>query len=248
MGVDFVDYDNDGWPDAIINALAEQRYSLYRNVSGDFEYHSEPSGVSSITLMHSGWGMKFIDYDNDGWKDVFVAQGHGVDNVQLTKPGLRYKETLLLMRNVNGKFEDVSEQSGPPFRIPRAGRGAAFGDLDNDGFLDVAVNCNRESAVVLKNSGNSNHWLIVKTIGTVSNRDGIGAQLRRRLRIRGGAVRPGDDGRKLFVCQRPESPLRVGIGQESQAAGGRLAQRNAPAFRGRCGRPNFDRPRARWVR
>ena len=76
MGVDFADYDNDGWPDAIINALAEQRYSLYRNVSGDFEYHSEPSGVSSITLMHSGWGMKFIDYDNDGWKDVFVAQGH----------------------------------------------------------------------------------------------------------------------------------------------------------------------------
>ena len=178
MGIDFVDYDNDGWPDTIINALAEQKYSLYRNVSGDFEYHSEPSGVSSITLMHSGWGMKFIDYDNDGWKDVFVAQGHVVDNVQLTKPALRYKEPLLLMRNVSGKFEDVSEQSGPAFLIPRAGRGAAFGDLDNDGFLDVAVNCNRESAVVLRNNGNSNHWLIVKTIGTVSNRDGIGAQLR----------------------------------------------------------------------
>ena len=178
MGVDFADYDNDGWPDAVINALAEQRYSLYRNVSGDFEYHSEPSGVSSITLMHSGWGMKFIDYDNDGWKDVFVAQGHVVDNVRLTKPALRYKEPLLLARNVKGKFEDVSEQSGPPFHIPRAGRGAAFGDLDNDGFLDVAVNCNRESAVVLKNSGNRNHWLIVKTIGALSNRDGMGAQLR----------------------------------------------------------------------
>ena len=177
MGIDFVDYDNDGWPDAIINALAEQKYSLYRNVSGDFEYHSGPSGVSSITLMHSGWGMKFIDYDNDGWKDVFVAQGHVVDNVQLTKPALRYKEPLLLMRNVNGKFEDVSAQSGAAFRLPRAGRGAAFGDLDNDGFLDVAVNCNRESAVVLKNNGNSNHWLIVNTVGTVSNRDGIGAQL-----------------------------------------------------------------------
>ncbi len=127
--------------------------------------------------MHSGWGMKIIDYDNDGWKDVFVAQGHVVDNVQLTKPALRYKEPLLLMRNVNGKFEDVSEQSGPPFRIPRAGRGAAFGDLDNDGFLDVAVNCNRESAVVLRNQGNSNNWLIVNTVGTVSNRDGVGAQL-----------------------------------------------------------------------
>ena len=129
---------------------------------------------------------------------------------RLTKPALRYKEPLLVARKVKGKFEDVSEQSGPPFHIPRAGRGAAFGDLDNDGFVDVAVNCNRESAVVLKNSGNGNHWLIVKTIGSVSNRDGMGAQLRLVSESGQEQYGLGDDGRKLFVRQRPASPLRIG--------------------------------------
>ena len=128
--------------------------------------------------MHSGWGTKFIDYDNDGWKDIFVAQGHVMDNIALTNPTLRYKEPPLLMRNVKGSLKDVSARSGAVFGAPRAARGAAFGDLDNDGFLDVVINCNEEPPLLLHNQGNANRWLIVDLTGTRSNRDGIGARLR----------------------------------------------------------------------
>jgi hypothetical protein len=179
MGVDFQDYNNDGWPDAFINALSSQKYALYANNKTSFDYVSGPSGVAGLTLAYSGWGARFLDYDNDGWKDLFVAQGHVMDNIELTHPSYRYLQPLLLMRNVNGKFRDASKQGGPAFEIRRAGRGAAFGDLDNDGNLDVVINCNEQAAVVLHNQGSSrNNWLLVDTSGTRSNRDGTGAQLR----------------------------------------------------------------------
>jgi hypothetical protein len=177
MGVDFADYDNDGWPDIFINALAKQKYALFHNGGGTFEYVSGPLGMSLATLNHSGWGAKFIDYDNDGFKDLFVGQGHVMDNIQLTQPDVRYLEPPLLLRNGMRKFVDVSAQSGPIFQRRLAARGVAFGDFNNDGFLDIAINCNAGPALLLKNSGNTNHWLIVNTIGTRSNRDGIGAEL-----------------------------------------------------------------------
>ena len=179
MGADFSDYTNDGWPDLFANALARQTYAIYRNRQGVFDYVSGPSGVRSATEMHSGWGGKFFDYDNDGWKDLFVAQGHVMDNIQLSDPEVRYLEPLLLLRNVFGKFFDVSAMSGPTLAIPRAGRGAAAADLDNDGFVDVVVNANDQPAAVLRNEGgNGNHWLAVDTVGTLSNRDGIGTRIR----------------------------------------------------------------------
>jgi hypothetical protein len=162
MGVDFADYDNDGWPDIFINALAMQRYALFRNLKGLFEYASTSTNVGPITRMRSGWGAKFIDYDNDGWRDIFVAQGHVMDNIQLTQPSLKYLEPPLLMRNIEGRFHDVSSTSGDVFSRPLAARGAAFGDLDNDGFPDVAINCNNGPPVILRNrGGNGHHWLIV---------------------------------------------------------------------------------------
>ena len=178
MGVDFADYDNDGRPDAFINALAHQKYALFRNLGDLFEYVSGPSGVSSISALHSGWGTKFFDYDNDGWKDIFVAQGHVMDNIELTQPDVLYEEPLVLMRNTGRNFVDVSESSGPPFQVRRSARGAAIGDLDNDGFLDIVVNCNDQAALVLRNEGGGNNWLIVDTVGVRSNRDGIGSQIR----------------------------------------------------------------------
>jgi hypothetical protein len=179
MGVAFDDYDNDGWPDMFINALSHQKYSLFRNVKGSYEYVSGPSGVGRITYPYGGWGTKFIDYDNDGWKDLFVGQGHSMDTIEVTQPTLRYLQPLLLMRNVRGVFEDVSERSGEPFRDRRAARGVAFGDLDNDGSIDIVVNSNNQRALVLRNrGGNGNHWLIINTVGGISNRDGIGARLR----------------------------------------------------------------------
>lgn len=178
MGVDFGDYDNDGWPDAFLNALANQRYGLFQNAKGSFEYASGPTNVARITQTHSGWGARFLDFDNDGWKDLFVAQGHVMDNIEVTQPNLRYLEPLLLMRNVEGKYSDVSEQGGEPFQIARAARGAAIGDLDNDGWMDLVINCNDQAAVVLRNTRQgSQHWLTVNAVGAMSNRDGIGAKM-----------------------------------------------------------------------
>jgi enediyne biosynthesis protein E4 len=179
MGADFNDYDNDGWADVVVGALANEKYALFRNRKGRFEYASGQTGLARISSMHSGWGLKLIDYDNDGWKDLFVAQGHVMDNISLSSPSLKYLEPMLLLHNRKGVFEDVSAQSGDALRVPRASRGAAFGDLDNDGFPDVAVSCLNGPAVILRNSGgNGNHWLLVNTVGTASNRDGIGARIR----------------------------------------------------------------------
>jgi hypothetical protein len=179
MGLDFADYDNDGWADVFINALGNQKYALFRNVKGRFDYATGPTGVGGITMLHSGWGAGFIDYDNDGWKDLFVAQAHVMDNIELTQPSLHYREPLLLMRNTNRVFRDVSAESGDPFQVPLIARGAAIGDLNNDGFPEAVINCKDNRALVLRNlGGNANHWLLINTIGSVSNRDGIGAKIR----------------------------------------------------------------------
>jgi hypothetical protein len=177
MGVDFADFDNDGWPDVFVNALAKQKYALFRNRSGAFEYISGRMGLAAASVGHSGWGAKFVDYDNDGLKDIFVAQGHVMDNIELTQPDVRYLEPPLLLRNVPPLFVDASKHSGPIFSLPLAARGAAFGYLHNNGSLDIALNCNEQPAVLLEWSGNANHWLLVNTIGARGNRDGIGAQL-----------------------------------------------------------------------
>ena len=193
MGVDFADYDNDGWPDVFVNALASQRYALFRNSKGkSFDYVSGDAGISRATVSHSGWGTALVDYDNDGWKDLLVAQGHVMDNIELTQPSAKYREPMLIMRNRKGTFEDVSASGGDVFRTAFAARGAAFGDLNNDGWIDVAVNCNDGPAVVLMNrGGNGNHWLLIQTIGARTNRDGIGAGIR--------LVSAAGDEQKAFV-------------------------------------------------
>jgi hypothetical protein len=177
MGIDFRDYDNDGWPDIFITDLATQNWALFRNLKGQFQYQSETAGIDRISLRHSGWGAGFRDLDNDGWKDLFVAQGHVMDNIDSTQPGLRYLEPPVLLHNARGKFEDESSQSGEIFKTPIAGRGVAFGDLDNDGFEDVVLTCLNGEARILHNGGNGNHWITINTVGTSSNRDGIGAQI-----------------------------------------------------------------------
>lgn len=178
MGIDFADFDNDGWPDVFVDALAKQKYALFRNNHGNFEYVSGRAGLGAVSVAHSGWGAKFIDYDNDGLKDIFVAQGHVMDNIELTQPDVRYIEPPLLLRNTPPRFVDVSNRSGAIFSQPLAARGAAMGYLHNNGLLDIALNCNNQPAVLLEVTGNLNHWLTVDTVGTRSNRDGIGAQLR----------------------------------------------------------------------
>jgi hypothetical protein len=177
MGADFADYDNDGYPDLVVDNLANQKYALYKNNrDGSFTYVSQSEGLARISQLHSGWGLRFFDYDNDGWKDLVIAQGHDLDTIQKTFPQLRYREPMLLLHNTGRQFEDVSTRAGPPFQEPWVGRGLATGDIDNDGRVDVVVTTNGGPLHLLHNETVSrNHWLILKLVGHKSNRDAIGA-------------------------------------------------------------------------
>jgi hypothetical protein len=181
MGVDFEDYNNDGWPDVIITNLANQKYALYKNAGdGTFDYTSLTTGLGAISLLHSAWGVRFMDYDNDGWKDLFMVQSHVMDTIQTNEPHLRYRESPLLLWNERGaKFLDVSSQSGDVFAQKWAARGMAVGDIDNDGLVDVVVTENNGPARVLRNETRThNHWLTLSLVGTKSNKDGIGARIK----------------------------------------------------------------------
>src|SRR5579883_1579854 len=181
MGVDFADYNNDGWPDLVIDNLANQKYALYQNSGdGSFTYASYLSGIGGMTLLHSGWGIRFMDYDNDGWKDLLIAQGHDLDTIEKTFPQLHYREPMLLARNIDGKkFVDVSPISGDVFTKRWVGRGMAVGDINNDGKLDAVVTENNGPAHVLINQTETgNHWLGLSLIGHKSNRDAIGAMIK----------------------------------------------------------------------
>ena len=180
MGIDFQDYNNDGLPDLIITNLANQKYALYRN-NGDssFTYDSYMSGVAGMTLLHSGWGIRFLDYDNDGRKDLLISQGHDLDTIELNYPQLRYKEPMLLAHNTGKGFVDVSARSGDVFHQAWVGRGMAIGDIDNDGRVDAVVTTNDGPAYILRNeTATGNHWLTLSLVGHRSNRDGIGAVIK----------------------------------------------------------------------
>ena len=180
MGVDFADYNNDGWPDIVVTDLANQRYALYQN-NGDssFTYASNTAGIGQMTMAHSGWGVRFFDYDNDGWKDLLIAQGHDLDTIELNYPNLHYRETMLLARNTGHGFVDVSQQSGSIFHDAWVARGMAIGDLDNDGRVDAVVTTNDGEVHILHNETPSkNHWILLKLVGHESNRDAIGAEVK----------------------------------------------------------------------
>jgi len=181
MGVDFSDYNNDGWPDIIITDLAHQRFALFTNLKdGTFDYSTSARGLAAISLLHSGWGVRFLDYDNDGWKDLLIVQSHVMDTIEITEPNLRYREPPSLLHNERGKkFENVSEASGDVFHQQWAARGLAIGDIDNDGRVDAVVTSNDGPAWLLLNrTETSNHWITLNLVGVKSNRDAIGALVR----------------------------------------------------------------------
>ena len=173
MGVDCADYDNDGYMDVFITTLSNEKYALYRN-NGDlsFTYATNTSAVGQITLLNSGWGTRFVDVDNDGWRDLFVSQSHVLDTIEKTTSYLKYKQSPLLMRNTGKGFVNISATAGTAFNTGIAGRGVALGDLNNDGQIDAVVAVLDDVPVILRNQGTTNHWLGIAFSGR-----GIGARV-----------------------------------------------------------------------
>ena len=175
MGVVFQDYDNDGRPDVMVTELPREIYGVYHNDGGgSFSYRSLETGLGVLSSGSAGWGVGLEDFDNDGWKDLFVAQGHVLDNVEHIDPSLHYPELPLVAMNHNGRFEGVDSGSATPV----AGRGAAFGDINNDGWQDVVMTYLGGHPQVFTNRGGKSHWLTISLRGTRSNRDGFGARVK----------------------------------------------------------------------
>ena len=180
MGVSAADYDLDGNLDIVKTNFAGDTPTLYHNIGGSiYEDSTFPAGLGRHT-QYLGWGCGFFDFDNDGWPDILICNGHVYPEVEQLRTEAGYAQRKLLYRNLrNGKFEDVSQVAGPGISDPTASRGCAFGDFDNDGDVDFVINCVNELPQLVRNDVKvKNNWIKVRTIGTKSNRSGIGARLR----------------------------------------------------------------------
>jgi hypothetical protein len=191
MGADFRDLNNDGLPDIWHTAIENETFPLFINEgNGLFRNASQQSRLANLTRPMSGWSNGIIDLDNDGWKDLVVARSNVLDNIGEISRHFRYAEPNSVFRNLgNGQFEDVSASAGADFTRPAPHRGLAYGDLNNDGRMDLVVTSLGGPVRVLRNvTQTGNHWMLLKLVGTRSNRMGLGAQIRVTT----------DDGRKLY--------------------------------------------------
>lgn len=187
MGIAYGDYDNDLYQDILVTNFWEQTNTLYHNDRGTFFSDlSFDAGVGKESFQFLAWGTEFFDYDNDGDKDLFVANGHLFPQLDRANLGTSYAQTNQLFENLgDGTFAEVSQLSGKGLEIKKVSRGASFGDYDDDGDLDIFVlNLNDRPTLLRNDGGNEHNWLMVKTIGTASNRDGIGA----RIEVRSGGI------------------------------------------------------------
>ena len=181
MGVDFGDYDNDGFLDIVVTNFQDEVATLYRNNgNGFFTDVSYTSGTGEKTLPSLGWSVCFFDYDNDADKDLFIANGHVYDNVELFQPATSYSQFNHLFENLgNGTFQEATAHVGADLSHKAPSRGAIFGDYDNDGDIDILVtNSNAKPQLLRNDGGNRNNWIKVRAIGTASNRPGIGTRIK----------------------------------------------------------------------
>jgi hypothetical protein len=181
MGVAFQDYDNDGFPDLLVTQLPHEPYVVFHNDGhGTFSPQELEAGFGMLSGKSSGWGVGLEDFDNDGWKDTFITQGHVFDNVEIYDSSLRYRDPPLLAMNRNGHFVQADAGSD----VPVAGRGAAFGDLNNDGWVDVITTSLGDRPQLFLNREGKLHWLTITLRGKRSNRDGFGARVQVNGQVR----------------------------------------------------------------
>ena len=181
MGTSFGDYDNDGWLDIAVTNFQDDPNSLYHGEGdGTFADASYASRLGGVSLPYVGWGVDFVDLDNDGFTDLFVGNGNIYDNVEMFDPGYTYPQRNHLFRNQgDGTLSEISSQCGPGLSLNKVSRGVAFVDYDNDGDIDILVtNSNQTSDLLRNESSNQHNWLNLRLVGTASNRDAIGARVK----------------------------------------------------------------------
>jgi hypothetical protein len=209
MGTSAGDYDNDGWLDILKTSFSEDTVTLYRNIGGGmFDDVTFPSGLG-VDTRQLRWGSGFFDMDNDGWQDIFIANGHIYPEIERLNLDIRYRQPKLVYRNLrDGRFQNVSRQLGEAIQHPISARGCAFGDFDNDGDIDILINPVNDYPELLRcDNVTGNHWIKIKTIGTKSNRSGIGA----RLKCVAGGIQQIDEVRS-GASYASQNDLRVHFG------------------------------------
>lgn len=214
MGSAFADYRNDGRPGILVTDLGGETFQLFRNVgNGLFESDTYPAKLGIPSFKMSAWGAGLYDFDNDGYKDIFTANSHVSENADID-PRQHYRQANSVFRNLHdGTFADVSSQAGSAMAAQAAHRGAAFGDLNNDGRVDVVVSAIESPAELLYNTGaDGNHWILVQTIGTRSNRDGIGTQI--KITSRSGPVQYGQVSTAGSYASSSDKRVHFGLGQD----------------------------------
>ena len=216
MGLDSADYDRDGWPDIVKTNFSDDTNNLYHNDHDQqFTDLAGPSGFGPVSVPYLGFGVKFLDFDNDGWPDLFVANGHVNPQVDGHSFGVTYAERPFLFRNLgNGKFEEIGLRSGIDMAKRRVGRGLAVADFSNRGRLDLLMSVLDGSPVLLRNeSATTGHWLRIKLRGSRSNRDGFGA----RVEITTSQMTQSDEARANSSFESASDPrLHFGLGSATR--------------------------------
>ncbi len=208
MGVDSADVNQDGWMDLFVTDLNHELDGFYQNRHDEtFDDIAAPTGIANASKLMSGWGVKFLDYDNDGNIDLMIANGHPDDLIEKIYDSVTYRERIMLFHNSGNGLTNVTRESGPAFNHLISARGLALGDFDNDGGVDVLISCNDDAPVLLHNNvGSQNHWLGLKLIGKKANIDAVGARVayqagdlkRSRMKVGGGSYLSSHDPRMVL--------------------------------------------------